>query len=318
MNEPRKIDVFTNIYANGRVFEASMREFYERSLKSPSVELARHVAIDCHYPIDRDANAAKIREVCKTYGIKLLDSGSDRGLCGNFNFLWEQSHPHHDDVYFLGLDPDSNPGKQGWRQAMTAVLDASPDLGFLCLALSCTEPNIKSGYLKGKVVERAGYRVLIAESVDAMNVTMWRNSFWNKLHPLTAPRPYYGFVEGTICEALNRQSLKYGYLLDHPCGPCFSGLADPEYTVYKIMHVSGFVLCSMEAWLKSARFLDTIRDFVRKCAPNACNDVYVRLALLVLEKHCTANEDELLTHVETVSHDKGALAVCKRLRERYA
>lgn len=225
-----KVYAITLGFCPWRVLEAGIKSYYETASFRPDA----HYFLDQHYPLRREENLERIKSICEQYRLTFVDSGSDRGMCGGFNFLMEQIPCVEGDI-LIGYDPDSRPEQGGWDRACLEVLAAEPGLDMVVAAQSFTNEHIYPlGIIKGGFQLIAGQLVFYVEmpTHDMWTIGAFRFDLV-KGRKLSSRMAYWGGTEGLWVNWMIERGKTYGILLDYQENNGHSHLGDPEYRKYK-------------------------------------------------------------------------------------
>lgn len=243
-------------FVRADIFEVTARNLYE---DSPTLTLpVRHYFAYQHYPIDKENNRAKLKNICDKYGIIWVDMDFDRGLHNGFNHLMSIIKPKPDDIV-IGLDPDDRIETKGWDKAMVeATLDRPDRIPFITLnnhyGLNDSPGCIFRDELLG------GHRAKVPTNrAICMNGLSFLVSWYNKIGGFNEPTTHYGHIESFLWGKLAQFNQELAVLVDYRYGPHHweenaSKLPslpshDPLYTQYKHAQASFQSRESFEEWL---------------------------------------------------------------------
>ena len=210
--------------------------------------------LDPAYPLNRQENREGLVGLCREYNWKYVDGGFDRGMCGNFNYLFSRMPLQPGDL-IVGFDPDSAADQPGWQKACVEVLKICPGLGWIALRVGPTTDEIKGGQLRGALGIIAGHKVFVVNqtvgmwSLAAFRWDVIRESGGFNPHP---NMPFYGGTEITLVQWAFNHGFTYGYLWDYTQTGGHSELHDKEYGMWKAAHVAGDRR-GFKEWLKGVK-----------------------------------------------------------------
>lgn len=226
-------------FCNWRTWEHSLGHLYPDHLRG-----WRHVFADCHYPLNRAENAARVRELAAVHGIELVDLGRDRGLAGNFNAVASHLGLDQPNTYLAGIDPDAwVHGPADTLMKALRLLEAQPSLAWVSLELPRTREAMRF-QLGGRMCRYGAtgleYFQPSHNSVDAIDITVWRGSFLHATGMQAgAGKTWYGENEWAMARAAYALGMTFAYLMGGHVSACTREFNDPEYQAWKAAHVAG-------------------------------------------------------------------------------
>lgn len=228
--------IVTPAFCKASVLEANFKNI----ASAPPMGFKR-VVVDGHYPIDKEENRARIKQLCALYDAIYLDPGMDMGLHRNLNYAIEQVGIGPEDVMF-GLDPDDFPAP-GSIDKITEIMQLDRGIAVCANGFSVIYQRVKEGHLSMTSV--GSHVVYIHRSVE-----MFRSCGWNMrfIHSLPTkfhqPNNYYGGIECYLFPKWKQQGLKLAYVQD-TCDHVELDRNDPKLfdkslRKYKDAHLGGF------------------------------------------------------------------------------
>lgn len=247
------VHILTNAYCNANVFRAGMDALHG----TVDMGFKNHFILDQHYPIGH----ADLLDALGAYqyadnlkGARLvLDAGRNLGLHEGLNYLLKMiPHLSEDDI-IVAFDPDEQPLKAGWLDAMIRVMEADRKVAWLSLMNPPCRAHLKSLGCKPEVI--GGENVQFPGHALMNCVVSWRYEALRKVGKLTEPHAYYGGIEGAMQPKFMDAGYRVGWMTDYDVQPLHH-LADPEYGEYKQYHC-GFKLPefpgSFDEWLAARK-----------------------------------------------------------------
>ncbi len=222
-------------FAPRRMIAEGMKNYYTTA----SVKPVQHILLDQHYPLQRDGEPA-LAEIAEQYGLKLVDSGFDRGLHKGFNYAFENHFDGMTDAdLIIGFDPDSVVATPGWDVALRSALERDATLAMATLMNPISRGELQS---RGFTERVAGdLRYWITHQACMGNVSAARVSFLRRTGGLHEPTNYYGHLESTMFGKIREAGMSWAYLCDYHEADrrgCTTA-HDPEYIAYKHAHAHG-------------------------------------------------------------------------------
>lgn len=212
----------------------------------------QHVIIDNHYPINKDWNRRRIRDLAEYYGCTLVDSGGDLGLHEGINNAARVVGMRPED-HFIGCDPDDRP-QQGFVNAIRSVLEADPTFAVVGCSFWVI-PWRKDQGVAFQEVPVGGQRVWVHPGVEMWNVAGFNWKFITEIGGMRQPNSHYGGLEACLFPEWQKRGMKLGYLPDVRSDAVKldqndTRIFDPEYRQWKDAHVAGFK-GGFEDWLRA-------------------------------------------------------------------
>ncbi len=229
-----KVHFVSMVYCNARVFAAGM-EALHRTVDMKAMD-AHHTLMWQHYPL----NGAATMKALQEYGasnpaphVRLLDAGRNLGLHDGLQYMVDQIAPADDDVV-IGFDPDENPLRVGWANAMVDVFKADPTCGWISLMSPPARDYMAQHGCNNKEV--AGHYLQVPGYSLINTLCAWTGRAIKAMGKFTEPHAYYGGFEGDMMPKTMAAGYWIGWLRDFEVAPLHN-LADPEYQLYKRHHV---------------------------------------------------------------------------------
>ncbi len=246
------VHILTNAYCNANVFRAGVNMLHA----TVNMSNKRHVVLFQHYPIGTQDLLNELMHYENADVLRgekvILDAGRNLGLHEGLNYMLSKLELSDDDV-IVAFDPDENPLKYGWLDAMIRVMEADRKVGWLSLMNPPCRAHLDSLGCKPEVI--GGERVQFPGHALMNCVVAWRYEALRKVGKLTEPHAYYGGIEGAMQPKFMDAGYRIGWMTDYDVAPLHD-LADPEYTLYKSHHV-GFrqpeYPGSFDEWLASRK-----------------------------------------------------------------
>lgn len=219
-------------------------------LTPPKTEFT-HVIIDNHYPVDKEQNKKKLKELAREYNCLYVDSGQDLGLHRGLNNAMLRASIRPGDI-LIGCDPDDRPSPD-FLDIMKEVMLADPKLAVCCLSFSVIFDRIKQG-VTFKKMEIAGHDLRVHPGVEMWNIAGFNTHLLGRIGGFSQPNNFYGGIEIDLYKAWTKRDMYYGYLYNVisdalPMDRTNRVFFDPEYRQWKTDHVNGYKK-SFELWLK--------------------------------------------------------------------
>lgn len=197
----------------------------------------KHVIIDDHYPIKKEATSQAIQALAISYGCIYIRTPKNLGLHHALNHAMRTLSVSDDDFY-VNCDADDRPAP-GTFQAMKQVMLADPTIA----VLGCSFANIRDQkfFAEGREVI-AGHTVAIHPNVEMWNVSAINMRFLKAIGGnFSEPYPYYGGIESYLYSKYRMMGLRLAYLVDYSsdCKAVSEGLVDREFQEFKRAHVNG-------------------------------------------------------------------------------
>lgn len=219
-------------FAPRRMIAEGMKNYYATA----SVKPVQHILLDQHYPLQREGEPA-LAEIAEQYGLKLVDSGFDRGLHKGFNYAFENHFDGMTDAdCIVGFDPDSVVATPGWDAALRDALMADATLALCTLMNPISRGELQA---RGYTPKAAGaLRYWVTHQACMGNVSAARVSYLRRAGGLHEPTNYYGHLESAMFAKIREQGLSWAYLQDfHEADRRGQATQhDPEYIAYKHAH----------------------------------------------------------------------------------
>lgn len=233
-----------------------LEDLLEFVYSTPPKTKFTHIICDNHYPIDKENNRQKIKELSEEFGCHYIDSGRDLGLHRGINNAMMKAGVLPGDI-LVGLDPDDRP-QAGFLDTMKAVMQAQPSLAVLCTSFSVIYQKMGEG-VPFKPMMIAGHPVMVHPSIEMWNVAAFNTHFLNDIGGISQPNAYYGGIEVDLYRSWQKRGMFYGYLAGVtseavPVNRADTSLFDPQYRQWKTDHVNGYKK-SFEEWLLEKRGL---------------------------------------------------------------
>ena len=187
-----KTYVLTMAYGSPECFRAGMQRFRE-TLQDPG-DLT-HIILDQHYPLRHKELQEAIAEykASAPYTVHWFDAGKNLGLHEGLNYMISHIPAEHDEALIIGLDQDENPHREGWLEAMRAVMTADPACGWLSLMHPAAQAHMeKHGFT---VRTPGGVNVWTHNYALINTVCGWRLSAIRKVGKFHEPHQWYGGLE---------------------------------------------------------------------------------------------------------------------------
>jgi len=225
------VHVITTVFCNARVFAAGMQELNDERLAVG----ARHHVLWQHYPLawDQPLMSVYADAVGSVDRVSFYDQGRNLGLHDGLQYLVDQINPADDDVV-IGFDPDEEPLRAGWMQAMADVMAADPKCGWLSLMSPPAKEYMERNGYDAKHV--AGHHLWVPGYSLINTVCAWRGNALKAMGRFNEPHRYYGGFEGAMMPPTMAAGFWIGWLRDYGVAPLHA-LHDAEYTLYKRHHV---------------------------------------------------------------------------------
>lgn len=211
-----------------------------------------HIIVDDGYPVDKDDNQERIRQLARERNLLYVDTGSNIGFHKALNFGCKVAGVTQDDLLLL-CDPDDRPSP-GAMLALEQVMKSDPKIVVGALSFDVIHNNLKPG-VNCREEMRAGHRVWIHETTDMWNVTAYNMNFIHSIGGFDEPFPYYGGIESYLFSHWRKDmNQKLVYLPDHRSDHIVlnkqdSFLFDRSYRLWKDAAVTGYK-GSFSEWLK--------------------------------------------------------------------
>lgn len=203
-----KVVMITNFFAPIRVIESSMTQVYKTI---GNLEF-RHLAINNHYPINKELNNKMIKILCDHYGIELFDEGKNLGLSGGLNYLIKEANLNDEDI-IIGLDNDVWPETQGWGTPLVDCIRYGYQVGWSSLIFPIAEKEIRErGYtihtIRGNVVWET--HAAVCNSICAWNVKMLK-----EINGIEESGHFYGGLESATFDKIKKFNWKWVFLTQY-------------------------------------------------------------------------------------------------------
>lgn len=243
------VHFISTVFCNATVFKAGM-EALHRNADFAALN-ATHTLLWQHYPLNgEETRRAVLEYVAPGIGTETwppgepaaiagggprnyFDNGYNMGLHDGLQFLVDVLKPADDDVV-IGFDPDENPLKPGWAQAMADVMAADPKCGWLSLMSPPAKEYMERNGYDAKHV--AGHHLWVPGYSLINTVCAWRGNALKAMGRFNEPHRYYGGFEGAMMPPTMAAGFWIGWLRDYGVAPLHA-LHDAEYTLYKRHHV---------------------------------------------------------------------------------
>lgn len=240
--------IVSMIFNNAQTIRAGLGRLRETT-KPASFRLC---LLDQHYPLNYAATRAEIDRLVSEFAeghdveTTIADPGENLGLHIGLNYAIRTIDARtrlDDGDIVVGYDPDERPLKEGWLEAMTAVLNAEharPGGEKRCAWLSLTSKPardymLKAGYEKRSI---AGVEVWKPHYALINHVCGWTMGAIRTVGAFTEPHAFYGGIEVAMQPRYADAGYWHGYLADFE-DSCFHDLIDPQYRKWKADHVAG-------------------------------------------------------------------------------
>ena len=215
-------------FAPSRIWAQSLRaHFCTKSLQT------EHFFIDQHYPIDETMNRQRLRELCHTYGVKVLDPGENLGLAKGFNWALQQIGVKDEDIV-IAYDPDVHPLTPGWDSALVDVLRWKDDVVWASVCSDQMEADILSKPHRQHKIAR--HDVLQVRAPVMNSICAWKGKFLNAAGGLSEPNAFYGGLECSMWNILEKNDWKWVFLRNFREDPAIHWQQDDQYRKYKWEH----------------------------------------------------------------------------------
>lgn len=214
-----------------RILERSLRRY--AATRHGGLEY-RHVLLDQHYPLDKEANRAAVRALCRELEIEVLDAGRNLGLHHGFNYVLQQLSPAPDDIV-IAYDGDSTPLGQGWDLALVRAILGDPERKIVWASLSnprSAKDLAERGYSE-KLID-GHLPVRITKTAVTNSVCAWRFGWLQSVGLLSEPSAFYGHLEAAMFSKLG--SNQWAFVRDYVESDELRDLHDRAYVVYKWCH----------------------------------------------------------------------------------
>jgi hypothetical protein len=208
--------IITVAHMDYNIINHSIGRFLDTNQTLPP-SITEWVFVDNCWPIDKDKTSEAINHMVGTlnnYDINATVIKPDKNLGGHgginyaLDYLKEKHSIDYDDLILI-YDPDSNPEKSGWLEALIDVMSIDKNFGYVSLTHTAIKDNF-SGHTPDKV----GTYNVYTTKLDMWNVTMFRAGFLMSEGMLAASK-FYGFVETVMHEKCLKEWRKHGYLADY-------------------------------------------------------------------------------------------------------
>src|SRR6185312_3401257 len=120
-----KTFIVTPAFCKAKLLEHCLAHIYSSPIKRPF----EHFVLHQHYPVDKERNGERIKEIAKKYGCHLIDSGGDIGLHEGLNNMMRIVDLQEGD-HLVGCDPDDRPSP-GWVDLLTEGLEQNPNIAVM-------------------------------------------------------------------------------------------------------------------------------------------------------------------------------------------
>ena len=196
-----------------------------------------------HYPLDKENNHRRIREIAEGYKCKVFDCQGDIGLHEGLNYFFKHN-PQPRGTRMIGWDPDSMvlPCVTKFDTAMNNVMTAM-NVPIVALWNAGIASHKQSPEFYSRI---ENHKVYIHPAVDMWNVALYDMDWVEQIGGFKEPYAYYGGLESYLHSKMNGKKLVYlpEFMEDYPTLVSH----DPRYIEYKSAHIGGFK-GSFEEWL---------------------------------------------------------------------
>lgn len=138
-----KVYTITMGHCPSRIWKQSVDAYYKNSIRK-----TEHVFVDSYYPINQDENRRDLWEICRTYGISVIDPGKNLGGAEAFNYALRRLPLAVGDI-IIGYDPDSCPISNGFDGALVDAILMDSKVNWSSLMSERAKPELQErGYTK--------------------------------------------------------------------------------------------------------------------------------------------------------------------------
>jgi hypothetical protein len=245
-----RVFCITTFFAPIRIIESSITQVYKTI---GNIDLPfTHLAINNHYPVNKDLNDKMIETMCNHYGIQLFDEKKNLGLSGGLNYLLSKIDLQDDDL-IIGLDNDVWPTTNGWGKALIETVIYGVNVGWSSLMYPTSKSELlQKGYVTHEVQGSSG-PIIVWEGLRAVvnSVCCWSGKMIKQLGNLSESGYYYGGLESVSFPKIKSLGWKWVYTVDYEEAPFNENAkSDRCYVVYKWEYAHNkSTQLSFEDWL---------------------------------------------------------------------
>lgn len=212
-----------------------IRQSFIRYYETRNKELPfTHVLVDQHYPINKEENRKEIAEICKEFGVAIVDPGKNLGLHEGFNWAMRKLEMKPEDI-MICFDPDSYPVTPGWDMALVRAILGDPEKRIAWASVT-NKSSMGDIIAKGHTVRKSdGFIELWIPNHPIVNFLCAFHVEWLlSVGGLSEPKNFYGHLESHMYSKLgNRQwALLPGWWEDSR----LCEMQDWQLFAYKIAH----------------------------------------------------------------------------------